>query len=116
MKIYGISNCDTVRKARKFLENKQCDFEFIDFRKDGLSIETVQEWLKFADFSVVVNKRSTSWRGLDDSQKALLSFDTATDDALALLVEQPTLIKRPVLQTGDTVLFGFKEAEYQQII
>lgn len=116
MNLYGISNCDTVRKARKYLESQQVDFDFIDFRKDGLHKETIQQWLANADFSQLVNKRSTSWRALDEQQKTLLTAETASDAAISLLIEQPTLIKRPVLQQDDIVLFGFKETDYQQII
>ncbi len=112
MVLYGISNCDTVRKARKFLQQKQVDFQFIDFRKDGLSIETVQAWLKQQPIEKIVNKRSTGWKQLSDEQKQQLM---ATEQ-LQLLVEIPTLIKRPVLQTESKVLFGFDAAEYETCI
>lgn len=116
MKVFGISNCDTVRKARKYLQAHDCGFEFIDFRKDGLNIVTVQEWLQYVDLSQIVNKRSTPWRGLDEQQKTLLTAESASDAAMELLIAEPTLIKRPVLQTKDAVILGFKEAEYKQFV
>jgi len=112
MILFGISNCDTVRKAKKYLESQSLSFEFHDFRKNGLDAETVTHWLNKVDSKSLVNKRSTSWRALDDSQKALLSSDQLSAEAVQILLAQPTLIKRPVLQTDNQVLLGFKEADY----
>lgn len=116
MILFGISNCDTVRKARKFLENQPIEFTFHDFRKDGLQSSDIENWLAFVSFDDIVNKRSTSWRALEETQKTLLSAQTPTTEALNLLCANPTLIKRPVLQGQDKVLLGFKEADYQQCI
>lgn len=112
MKMYGIPNCDTVRKARKFLESHDVEFEFHDFRKQGLTLKTIQTWLQSQPIDVIVNKRSTSWKQLSDEQKQQL-MDT-TD--LSVLTDMPTLIKRPVLETKGTLLFGFKADEYQKLI
>lgn len=112
MILYGIPNCDTVRKARKFLETNNVEFTFHDFRKDGLTLESIQAWLDKQPLEAVVNKRSTGWRQLDDSQKQQLM----AGDALELLIEIPTLIKRPVLQTENTVLLGFKAEDYESVI
>lgn len=116
MELFGISNCDTVRKARNYLDAQQCDYQFIDFRKDGLQIAHLQKWLERSSLSEIVNKRSTSWRALQEQEKTLLSSNEATPAALQLLISQPTLIKRPVLQTADKLLFGFNQAEYQQLV
>ncbi|MBP0047876.1 ArsC family reductase [Marinobacterium sp. AK62] len=107
--IYGISNCDTVRKARKWLEAEGIAFDFHDFRKQGLNAEQVARWCAAAGTDKVLNKRGTTWRQLSDEQKAI------TDDAAlqALLVEHPTLIKRPVLELDDgRVETGFKADRY----
>lgn len=112
MKMYGIPNCDTVRKARKFLEGNGTEYEFQDFKKQGLSIETIQSWLSSQPIDVIVNKRSTSWKQLSDKQKQNLMDQTD----LTPLTEMPTLIKRPVLESNSTLLFGFKPDEYQALI
>ena len=115
MILYGIPNCDTVRKARKFLEQNNIPYQFHDFRKDGVTLELLQTWLKQHPITTLVNKRSTSWRQLNESQKeALISHCELTT-----LIEHPTLIKRPVLQTDNTpnspIIIGFKESEYQTL-
>ena len=112
MKMYGIPNCDTVRKARKFLEENGTEYEFHDFKKQGLSIDTIQSWLSSQPIDVIVNKRSTSWKQLTDEQKQNLMNQTN----LSPLTEMPTLIKRPVLETNSEVLFGFKADEYQALV
>lgn len=109
--MYGIPNCDTVRKARKFLENNEIEFEFHDFKKQGIDLKTLENWLQQQPIEVLVNKRSTSWKQLNDEQKENLMSKAD----LSPLTEMPTLIKRPVLQTADTLMVGFKDAEYQKI-
>ncbi|GAA0792706.1 ArsC family reductase [Marinobacterium sediminicola] len=107
--IYGISNCDTVRKARKWLEAEAVAFDFHDFRKQGLSAEQVDRWCAAVGLDTLLNKRGTTWRQLPDEVKA------NTDEAAlkALLVEQPTLIKRPVLELDDgRIEIGFKAEQY----
>ncbi|BBP45887.1 arsenate reductase [Thiosulfatimonas sediminis] len=116
MKLFGISNCDTVRKARKYLAAHACEVEFIDFRKTPLNPDIIQQWLTHSDWPTLVNKRSTSWRALDETQKELLNSTTPSAEAIALLITEPTLIKRPVLQTEQGILFGFDPVQYQQHI
>lgn len=111
MILYGISNCDTVRKARKFLENQQVDFLFHDFRKDGLDVATIQNWLKTIDFSELLNKRSTTWKNLSESDRQAIE-----NQDLTLLAQNPTLIKRPVLVTENTLLVGFNPERYQEVL
>lgn len=112
MILYGIPNCDTVRKARKFLENHQVEYQFIDFRKDGLTLDTIKSWLNSTPIEVIVNKRSTGWKQLNDDQKTELM----NTQNIELLAEIPTLIKRPVLQKASEVSFGFKADEYEKLI
>lgn len=111
MVLYGIPNCDTVRKARKFLDQNQIGYTFHDFKKQGLTLETIQKWLEYQPIERLVNKRSTSWKQLTDDQKNLL---TSAKD-LSVLTEMPTLIKRPVLQTTKGLLIGYAEADYQEL-
>ena len=110
-KIYGISNCDTVRKAKKWLTETGIPFEFIDFRKDGLNSEQVLAWAQAVSMERLLNRRGTTWRNLDDNQKAL----TEENELITLMTELPALIKRPVLETKDTIEVGFKPELYQAI-
>ncbi|WP_163937282.1 ArsC family reductase [Paraferrimonas sp. SM1919] len=109
MKLYGIKNCDTVRKAKKWLEANNIEHTFVDFRVDGLTQADIEAWLEHTSWETLFNKRSTSFRGLTDEQKA----DIDQAKAIALMLEHPTLIKRPVLAMADGVMVGFKEADYQ---
>jgi Spx/MgsR family transcriptional regulator len=107
--LYGISNCDTVRKARKWLEGESIAFDFHDFRKQGLNAEQVARWCAAAGLDRVLNKRGTTWRQLPDEVKA----NTDEQTLQALMVEQPTLIKRPVLELDDgRIEIGFKADDY----
>ena len=104
--VYGIKNCDTCRKALKWLEAEGIGHSFHDFRVDGLEAETVAGLLKELGGEALINRRSTSWRGLDDKDRDILN----SDDAVAItkmLVDNPTLIKRPVFVQNKTVINGF---------
>ena len=109
--VYGISNCDTVKKARNWLQSQSIDFRFHDFRKDGIDENLVSQWIAAVGESVLLNRRGTTWRKLSTADQALAESDRLSE----LLVQHPTLIKRPVLVTGSQVQVGFKEAEYQQL-
>ena len=110
-KLYGIKNCDTVKKARKWLEAQGVDYTFHDFRVDGINVQQVQQWLQALGWEMLVNKRSTTWKQLDESTRK----DMDAKLAAKTLLEHPTLIKRPLLDTGKQITVGFKEAEYQSI-
>lgn len=110
--LYGISNCDTVRKARKWLVDHHVEFDFHDFRKDGLDRATLEHWCQKTDWETLLNKRSTSWRGIADERKT----DLCESSAIDLMLEQPTLIKRPVLERNDQISVGFSNQQYAQLI
>lgn len=104
--LYGISNCDTVRKARKWCEAEGIKAAYHDFRKDGLSKDHVEKWMAAIGADKLVNKRGTTWRGLSDAEKA------STGAALVdLLVANPAIIKRPVIEHGGTITVGFTKTE-----
>jgi Spx/MgsR family transcriptional regulator len=109
--LFGIPNCDTVKKARVWLEANNIPFKFHDFRKDGLDESTVQDWLKTLGTDVLVNKRSTSWKQLSDADKEAVLSGTASP----IITATPTLIKRPVLLTADGLNVGFKADQYSNI-
>ena len=107
--LYGIPNCDTVKKARKWLDDQGIDHVFHDFKKDGVTPEQLKDWINQAGLDVVLNKRGTTWRKLPDEIKQ----DVDTDRAIELLAEQPSMIKRPVLISEDgSVHIGFKAEQY----
>lgn len=110
--LYGIKNCDSVKKARKWLEKNQVAYQFHDFRSDGLSAEQVNAWIDTLGWETLVNKRSTSWKALDESIKNTMSAKTAT----AAILASPTLIKRPLLATKAQLMVGFKDADYQALL
>lgn len=102
--LYGISNCDTVRRARKWLAAENIDATYHDFRKDGLTPAKVKQWVAAVGLETLLNKRGTTWRALPETLKDSLSDAAAID----LMVEQPALIKRPVIELNGKVLVGFK--------
>lgn len=109
--LYGIKNCDTVKKARRWLDAHRVEYRFHDFRGDGISAQQIEQWLGEAGPDVLINRRGTSFRHLDAAQRARL--DSA--DAAKLLAEQPALIKRPVLDLGHERVVGFSESRYAEM-
>ncbi|WP_295993213.1 ArsC family reductase [Rugamonas sp.] len=110
--VYGIPNCDTVKKARTWLAEQRHDFTFHDFKKQGLTRDIVAGWLRHLSRDVLVNKKGTTWRGLADERKAAIVDD---DSAIALMLEFPSVIKRPVLDKDGVYAVSFSAAQYQQI-
>lgn len=109
--LYGIKNCDTVKKARKWLDAHDVEYRFHDFRADGLDAKALKTWVKELGWEVLVNRRGTTWRQLDPAVKD--SIDEAS--ALKLMEDNPTLIKRPVLDLGDRRVVGFSEKHYGEL-
>ena len=112
IKIYGIPNCDTMKKARKWLDNNNLEYEFHDYKKLGVPEKNLKSWVKKAGWEVVLNKRGTTWRKLDDSVKNNIDEDSS----IQVMLENASAIKRPVLEYGETLLVGFKENEYQELL
>jgi len=107
--VYGIPNCDTVKKARKWLDAKGIEYAFHDYKKVGADAGKVSAWIADKGVEVVLNKRGTTFRKLSDEEKA------GADDAgaaAALLVQHPSMIKRPVVEHSAGILVGFKEDEW----
>ena len=103
--LYGLKNCDSCAKARKWLAANDVDYSFHDVRADGLTRRQIEGWVGELGWETVLNRRSTTWRGLSQADRDGL------DDvrAVALMVDHPTLIKRPVIETGAATLIGFTE-------
>lgn len=109
MKVYGITNCNTVKKALDWLKANQIPYEFHDFKKLGINEEKLKEWDQKAGYEKFMNKNGLTWKQLDPKVKE--SIKTSTD-ALKLLQKKTSMIKRPVIEMGDLLLFGFDEAVY----
>lgn len=110
--IYGIRNCDTIKKTLKWLDDQAIDYRFHDYRKDGLTSELLQEFVARLGWEALLNKRGTTYRALSEAVKQNLNEPSA----LRLMLEQPALIKRPLLRMDDTYLLGFDEARYQALL
>ncbi len=104
IKVNGLKSCDTCKKALKWLTTEGIAHDFRDVRADAVTLDEVTRWGGVVGWDKLVNKASTTWRGLTDAEKA----DALGDGAAKLLVANPTLIKRPVFEMGKTVLIGFK--------
>jgi Spx/MgsR family transcriptional regulator len=109
--LYGIKNCDTVKKARKWLDTHSVPYTFHDFRVDGINKALVNNFLKQVDVEMLINKRGTTWRKLSDEEKEIKTKTQVVE----LMVENPTIIKRPVLEVKKKVTVGFSDESYKSI-
>ncbi|GMQ47371.1 ArsC family reductase [Vibrio sp. 10N] len=109
--MFGIPNCDTIKKAKKWLEANELEYQFHNYRKDGISEGMVRNFCEQLGWEQVVNKRGTTYRQLTQEQKDSLNQETA----IALLVEHSAMIKRPILNVDGTLHIGFKAEQYQQV-
>ena len=108
--IYGIKNCDTMKKARKWLADHAIEAEFHDYKASGIDRAHLERWCGEAGWETVLNRAGTTFRKLDDAEKQ----DLDQDKAIALMLAQPSMIKRPVLEAGDRIIIGFKPERYEQ--
>jgi arsenate reductase len=109
--IYGIKNCDTMVKARSWLEDRGVAYAFNDYRVEGIERGRLQEWAGKVGWEKLLNRASTTFRALADKDKQGLTEKTA----IALMAAQPTMIKRPVLDVGGALTVGFRPAEYEAV-
>jgi Spx/MgsR family transcriptional regulator len=108
--IYGIANCDQVRKARAWLTSAGIAYRFHDYRLAGLESERLSIWLQRVPWDALLNRRGTTWRKLDERERLAVTDQLS---AQALMLAEPRLIKRPVLEWDDRILLGFSEALYE---
>ncbi len=113
--LYGIKNCDTVKKARRWLDRHHPHYHFHDFRVDGLDGESVAAWARKVGKDSLINKRSTTWKQLSAQERASFSAEDLSGEALNLILQAPTLLKRPILSDDDVLLVGFAEPQYQEL-
>lgn len=109
--LYGIPNCDQIKKARKWLDTHKIDYRFHDYRKDGISKTQLKLWAKELGWESLLNKHGTTWRKLSADDRANVN----TRRAIELMAAQPAMIKRPLLDTGKHKLLGFNSDDYQQL-
>ncbi|MBP8306365.1 MAG: arsenate reductase [Burkholderiaceae bacterium] len=107
--LFGIENCDQCRKARQWLRARGVSVQFHDLRRDGLSVQMLERWLTRVPWDSLLNRRGQSWRKLEESQRREV---VDRDSLIELLLAQPLLVKRPVLEASDRLLIGFSEAAY----
>ncbi len=107
--IYGIKNCDTMKKARSWLEDHGIDYAFHDYKKDGLDSETLDRFLKTIPWEQLLNRAGTTFRKLPEEERQ--NVDAAK--ARALMLEQPSMVKRPVLDRNEKLTVGFKPDQYE---
>ena len=109
--LYGIANCDTIKKAKTWLQDHTLEFEFHDYRKQGLEAELLQTWVNDLGWEALLNRRGTTWRQLAPEVKDRLDADSAIEIMLA----NPAIIKRPLLVTKGRRYLGFSHDQYSQI-
>jgi arsenate reductase len=110
--IYGIKNCDTMKKARTWLDDHGVKYAFHDYKASGIDAATLARWAGEVGWETLLNRAGTTFKKLPDPRKA----DLTERKAIALMLEQPSMIKRPVLETGGRILVGFKPEIYEKSV
>ena len=111
MRVFGISNCDKCRGAKKWLTKNEIDFEFIDFRKQAITADDIKRWIKYVGEEKLINKRGTTWRALPDELKQ--NFEKL--DVVNIVLEKPTLMTRPIFETQEKIILGFSSDVMNQL-
>jgi Spx/MgsR family transcriptional regulator len=110
--VFGIPNCSSVKKARLWLAAQHIDYTFHDFKKLAIDADSLQRWIAAAGLERVLNRKGTTWRGLDAGTQAGAA---SVDGAVALMMRHPSLIKRPVIEHAGQILLGFDEEHYKKV-
>ncbi len=110
--VFGIRSCDSCRKAQRYLKDHDIPFDFHDVREDGLNIQMLERWADRIDWTRLLNRQSLTWRKVPEADRA----DMNRDKALAAILDQPTLLKRPVLEHRDYIAVGFSEKRFTEFL
>ncbi len=110
MKVYGIPNCNTVKKSIDWLKQHKIAIEFHDFKKLGVTAAQLKKWIALVGWEALVNKKGTTWRMLDAETQASI---TSEKKAIALMIEKTSVIKRPIIENGNKIILGFDEEIYR---
>jgi arsenate reductase len=108
LNLYGIANCDTVKKARNWLKDQGIEYTFHDYKKEGVDETRLRAWSQVLGWEALLNRRGTTWRKLDEAEKSPL--DEAR--AIRIMLDHPSIIKRPLLDDGKRLTLGFKPEVY----
>ena len=109
MRVHGIANCDTVKRARSWLGEQGVGYEWVDFRKQPPTKAQLLGWAQSVGWEALLNRRGTTWRSLDEAQRSAVRDEAS---AIALMLERPTIIRRPVVEAGGDVVVGFDAPDY----
>ena len=109
--LYGIKNCDNIKKSRKWLDRNSIEYVFHDFRVDGIKKTIIKEFIENIEITLLINKRSTSWKNLPNKEKLVESKKELID----LLFKNPTIIKRPLIKSKKKYLVGFSEDKFKSL-
>ncbi len=110
--LYGIKNCDTMKKARTWLDGHGVEYRFHDYRKDGLDRKRLAAWVDELGWETLLNRRGTTWRRLPETVRENIDRDAAID----VMLDNPAIIRRPLLDLGDRRIVGFKADEYEALL
>ncbi|MCX8684230.1 ArsC family reductase [Gilliamella sp. B2889] len=111
--MYGIKNCDTMKKAFTWLNDHQVSYQFHNYKTDGLSVELLSDLLKLVDWQSLLNTRGTTWRKLDETVRNQVDNQ---DAAIKIMLANPSILKRPLLVDGKRALLGFSDESYSQFV
>lgn len=106
--VYGIKNCDTMKKALRWLDEAGVEYRFHDYKKEGVPADQLDQWLETLGWEQVINRRGTTWRKLDESVRDNMDNQSAR----AVILDNPSIVKRPLLDTGSELVLGFKADDY----
>ncbi|WP_108126883.1 arsenate reductase [Saccharospirillum mangrovi] len=112
IRIYGIRNCDTIKKTLAWFDSQNAEYEFIDYKKTPPTDDLLRSWLPHIGWENLVNKRGTTWRNIDDALKT----DLNADSAIQLMIENPSVIKRPVVEHRGLALVGYNEQAFKDLL
>ncbi len=110
--LYGIANCNTMKKARAWLEEQGIDYAFHDYKKQGVDEAQLRKWVKELGWEALLNRRGMTWRKLDEATREAIDEESA----IRLMLEKPSIIKRPLLDLGDRKLLGFDEQAWAEAL
>ena len=111
VKMYGIPNCDVIKKALKFFNNHKIPVEFHDYKKEGISDKQLQRWCQVAGWENIFNKRSTTWKEIMQHEKV-----ESAAEAIPLMLQHTSIIKRPIVEANGKIIVGYNENAYKQLI
>jgi arsenate reductase (glutaredoxin) len=113
IKLYGIPNCDKIKNTRAWFAERNIALEFHDYKKQGVPLSELKQWMQQVGWKALLNTQGTTWRKLDEAKKTLIHDEAS---ALALMQEQPSVIKRPLLISGKLLVLGYDESQFAKLI